>query len=425
MSGGIAMHRLAVILTLSILPGTEPLARAGTYDVREMGARGDGVSDDTAAFREALSKAAEAGGGTVLVPEGNYRIEGHLVVGKNVCLEGVWRGPTAWSQGSGSTLLALAGAGLEDGTPFITTTGNNPVLKGLTIYYPAQTKEGRDRPVPYPWTVKHAGGDNVTILDCLFVNPYRAVDLTLAGRHLIRNLYGHPLYRGIHVDQIYDVGRIENVHFWPFSGSWIEDDPYWNWVNRNAVAFEFGRTDWQYVLNTFCFGYRIGYRFFRSQHGLCNGNFLGIGADWCHQAVCVDDCWDIGLLITNGEFVAAEGEDATELYVGPEASGTMSFQNCSFWGPAHRIATIDGPATVMFQSCNFLQWDKNRKGEYAIHANAGRVTVSSCFFKQDGRDVYLGERVEAAVILGNQAPKEFRLENRIGEKAQIGLNVGF
>ena len=39
----------------------------------------------------------------------------------------------------------------------------------------------------------------------------------------------------------------------------------------------FARTDWEYVLNTFAFGYAIGYHFIASKEGSCNGNFLGIG----------------------------------------------------------------------------------------------------------------------------------------------------
>ena len=39
----------------------------------------------------------------------------------------------------------------------------------------------------------------------------------------------------------------------------------------------FARTDWEYVFNTFAFGYAIGYHFVASKQGSCNGNFLGIG----------------------------------------------------------------------------------------------------------------------------------------------------
>ncbi len=34
---------------------------------------------------------------------------------------------------------------------------------------------------------------------------------------------------------------------------------------ENGEAFIFARSDWQYVLNTFCFGYNVGYKFIGSR----------------------------------------------------------------------------------------------------------------------------------------------------------------
>jgi hypothetical protein len=59
-------------------------------------------------------------------------------------------------------------------------------------------------------------------------------------------------------------------------------------ANEAWEAFIFGRADWEYVLNTFCFAYRVGYRFVQTSTGGCNGNFLGIGADDCNRAVLVE-----------------------------------------------------------------------------------------------------------------------------------------
>ncbi len=65
---------------------------------------------------------------------------------------------------------------------------------------------------------------------------------------------------GIFIDKCYDVGRIENVHFWPF-WKWDEKSGIREWMWKNSEAFIFARTDWEYVFNTFIFGYKIGYRF--------------------------------------------------------------------------------------------------------------------------------------------------------------------
>ena len=45
---------------------------AGTFDVRSMGATGDGKTLDTAAVDKAIAAASAAGGGTVHFPAGNY-----------------------------------------------------------------------------------------------------------------------------------------------------------------------------------------------------------------------------------------------------------------------------------------------------------------------------------------------------------------
>ena len=77
---------------------------------------------------------------------------------------------------------------------------------------------------------------------------------------------------------------------------------------NHGTCFKFGRTDWQYVLNTFCWGWRIGYHFFQSsgtqRSGAANGNFLGIGADMVAISVLVEETQMFGVLITNGEFTA-------------------------------------------------------------------------------------------------------------------------
>ncbi|NYS25943.1 right-handed parallel beta-helix repeat-containing protein [Rhodobacteraceae bacterium 2376] len=59
--------------------------KLGVVDVRDYGALGDGSTDDLAAF-EAAADAAE--GRTVLVPEGSYRIGGHLSIPGPVRFEG-------------------------------------------------------------------------------------------------------------------------------------------------------------------------------------------------------------------------------------------------------------------------------------------------------------------------------------------------
>lgn len=394
-------------------------AQPSRVSVTDYGAKGDGVTDNTAAFTAAMNAVAESGG-IVDVPVGNYMIKTHISVPPNVTLQGIWSIPTAFSQMKGSTLLAVEGEGSETGAPFITLNLNS-TIKGLTVYYPNQQPE---KIVPYPWCVAGGGGDNASIVDCLLVNPYQAVDFGThnSGRHYIRNLYGQPLRRGIFVDKCYDIGRIENVHFWPF-WKWDEKSGIREWMWKNSEAFVFARTDWEYVLNTFVFGYKVGYRFIASKDGPCNGNFLGIGADAANIAVLVEDAQQAGLLITNGEFVAFAEDKPCEVVVADTCKGPVQFMNCAYWGPADQIARISGQSTVTFNGCNLNGWNRKNNNTPAIELTGGNLIATGCNFNGTGPQVSITGKAESAIITSNRMGGKMQISNAAKADLQVGLNV--
>ncbi len=410
---------IAAALALSVCQATAQTSQPSTVNVRDFGAVGDGKTDDTAAFTRAMQAVAPLGG-TVQVPVGDYRIATHLSVPDKVTLEGIWRIPTAWTQHQGSTLLAEEGAGSATGAPFITLNANS-TIKGITVFYPNQAAE---KVIPYPWCVASGGGDNPSIVDCLLVNPYQAVDFGTrnSGRHYIRGLYGQPLLRGIVIDKCYDVGRIENVHFWPF-WKWDEKSGIRDWMWKNSEAFVFARTDWEYVLNTFVFGYGVGYRFVKSADGPCNGNFLGIGADAARIAVLVEASQTPGLLITNGEFVAFGGEKPTEVVVQEGHDGVVQFQNCAFWGPAHQIASIGGAGQVSFGNCNFVDWDRDHAKTPAIELRGGHVTVNGCNFLREAPQLLVTGKAKSAIFVANRLASPLGVIKAAKADVQVGLNV--
>jgi hypothetical protein len=319
----------------------------------------------------------------------------------------------------GSVLLPRANRGNPDAEPFIRLGGNMSALAGFIISYPEWSQ--RDAPpVPYPPSVLGDGGiENAAVIDCCFLGTYEAIRLVSAHRHLIRNVYGYPHWRGIYVDMCGDVGRIENCHFWPFGVDYKPDDPFCEWVNTHAVAFEFARTDWQYVLNTFCFGYGVGYKFSESRNGACNGNFLGIGADSCERAVLVEQAQPFGLLMTNGEFVGRWGsKNAVCIEVQEKAETKVSLTNCAFWGPIDRCIVQKSPDTQLTaNACHFVNWDKT-----AIELSAGKATIQGCTFVERKTCVEVAEAVKSAILLGNQATAGFIVENNAGARTQSGFN---
>jgi hypothetical protein len=400
---------------------------SGVRSVRDFGAVGDAVSDDTATFQRALDAASHAGGGTVYAPPGKYLFKGTLNIPDGVTLRGSYncvpshvgiRNQGAAKPGDdGTALLVTAGKGDENGPPFLTLNTNSSVA-GMTIYYPEQVTDSA--PVPYPWTVVMRG-KNPAIFDVELLNPYQGIDASKNERHNIRNITGQPIRRGIFVDAIYDIGRIENVHFNPW---WSSNSAVYEWQTQNGEAFIFGRADWEYVLNTFCFGYHVGYKFIATETGECNGNFLGIGADDCNRSVLVEQSAQYALLIANAEFTSFHGPDPTMVEVGPAHHGVVRFSNSAFWGPCNQIAKIAGTGTVGFSDCTFVQW--GRDGDRAaIQAGSGAVLIKGCEFRQNKQHISLGEAVKCAIITGNIFKGTAQIATASKVNVQIGLNADY
>ena len=377
------------------------------WNVSDFGAIADGKTDSTAAIQAALDACAAAGGGKVVLPAGSYFTSGTLKVAPHVQFSGAAR----ILDGAGESSVLLVTNKAE---PFLTLNSRCSV-EYMEFRYPEQS----DKPpfTEYPWAID-CKGDNCQIIGVSLFNPYDAIRLVGAGRHLVRDVHGSPHHIGIYVDQIYDVGRIENVHFWPFSPGPYGQDSY-------SAAFVFGRTDWQYVADCFSWGYNIGYHFIRTESGGCNGNFVGLGADWCRTAVQIDDCAPYGLLFLNGQFVAVPGDNPTAIKVSAANTGTVSFVNCSAWGAFNYLADIEGTGFVSFNNFNFSCWDRETKGLAAVRAAGGNVQVTGCQFRSPNPtapQVSIEPGAQAVTVGLNTSDTPWNIQNTSVIVPEIGLN---
>lgn len=394
---------------------------------------GDETVDNTEALQRALNVAGQARGGIVELPSGRFRFDGVLSIPAGVTLQGTYRvPPTVVNKDeipTGTTLLTYANRGNYDGKPFVTLSGDNSAIAGVSVIYP-EWKQTDVPPVPYPPCIASNNTNNVAVLDCCLLNPYEGIKFTFAHRQLVRNVTGYPSWRGFFVDECYDIGHIENVHFWPFGVIYKPDDPYCEWVNVNGTAFEFARSDWHYVSNTFCFGYGCGYYFTDRGHGGTNGNFLGIGADSCRRAVLVEQSQKQGLLITNGEFVGRwTSEDSVCVEIGEKNKGSVMLTNCSFGGPVKTCVWVRAKESrVVLTSCDFVNWDevhssKTRYGAPAIKIDAGRASLTGNAFEKSGVHLLVGDDVRHITAIGNQAPGGFRVQGNLSApKIQLAAN---
>ena len=417
---------LVLLLLLFVIPSW---GQTPATDTKEFGIVADGKTDDTAAIQKALDAAGKAGGKEVFLPAAKYRIEGSLLIPPGVTLSGSWQAPHHEDQVWGTTLLAIGNRGKEEGPALIELSPDSTV-KGLTIYYPEQRVDDIQ---PYPWAIQGRGMHN-SVIDITLVNAYQGINFGSYANelHYIRNVFGCCLRRGIFIDKCTDIGRIENVHFNPH---------YWaranvtgdekvkdfgqviDYLNKNAEIFIFGRSDWEYVLNTFAFAFDKCYKFVKIKDGACNGNFLGIGADGGHHALWVEETQPPGLQITNGEFVTFAGDDAAQIVATDTFTGVIQLNNCSFWGPTDRCATIAGKGYTSFQQCNFVHWNQKGKNSPALQIEGGRVSVVNCFFQQDKPQIFLGAKTSSAIITGNQFTGKARIANESKAQIQQGFNV--
>jgi hypothetical protein len=340
---------------------------------------GDGKADDTKAFQKALDDVGAAGGGIVFVPTGIYLIATHLTVPGGTALVGVGRAPETYSpKAPGSTLLALEGAGSREGTPFITLLGPDSTLEGITVFYPNQIVS--EKPVPYPWTVRGGGGgENVSIINVLLTNPYQGVDFATnsTARHFVRGLYGQPLFKGIWVDQCYDIGRIQDVHFWPF---WSQDKRIVDFTTTNGTAYIFQRTDWEVVEDIFCWGYHVGIEFSASTKGGMNGQMTDIDLDNVDIGLDVNATQPYAVHISNLNIAnAGAGTEHVAIW-GRKSSqaAELSVRGASFWGFIKQVLRWENPGTVSLSDARLIPWNIQRP---MMELLAGGALIHDNFFQ--------------------------------------------
>jgi len=390
-------------------------------DVITFGAKRDGATDDTGAFQKALDEAANQGGLRVYVPPGRYFLKGHLSIPSAVTLMGPADSPPrgmddGHGHSRGAILLATEGKGDEKGEAFITLHTDSHI-HGLIVFYPDQQIDDLQA---YPWTIR-GDGDNCTITACLLVNPWQAVDFgtRAAGRHYINGLYAQALKTGLFIDKCFDVGRVENVHFWPF---WKDDKKLEAFTTAHATAFLIGRTDWEYMNNCFAIFYAPGFHFIANADGPGNAILTQCGSDVSPLAVKVDAVQDhAGVSFSNSQFMS-------RVEISPSNKGPVKFTSCGFWGfaPADETIHLQGAGQLTLNSCHFSWNSKLNADGPVIRAESGSLTVTACEFLDTGPSklhITLGPKVEDAIISSNRFRSPLQIINKSEGDVQIANNA--
>tara|TARA_R110000868_G_scaffold8081_2_gene41808 strand:- start:31895 stop:33511 length:1617 start_codon:yes stop_codon:yes gene_type:complete len=242
-----------------------------TVSVKDFGAVGDGVTDDTAAIT-AANTAASAVGAVLLFPAGKYLFTGSIALQRVT-----WRGPSISRRNVSSYLNDVGGAIIlltnTSSSPFLMTETGGVALEGLGFFWPNQDGT-TTTPVTYPALIAGQSGQSIvdlTLRDCFIINAYdvistggankigavRIIDCKIyAVRSLIRLLVGAPEVIRIQGCDI-SVGQYQNVAVFANSAKLR------NWTGANGAviyvdvaASAYVTVDGLQIVDNLIFGYR-------------------------------------------------------------------------------------------------------------------------------------------------------------------------
>ncbi len=323
---------------------------------QQYGAVGDGITDDSAAFQSAINavyNSGGSGGGVVFVPTGNYAFFNNITVPTGVTLHGDW---TDWTKSggglAGATFKVYLGAGLTNGTAFITMSQAS-TLRDINIWYPNQNAANI---VGYPFTVALSG--DCVLKNVVLVNSYQGIQAANGDRHILSTVIGTPLYLGANVDTIYDICHAEDIRFSPdvWANSGLSNAPaaggaYATWMRANGTGMRMVRVDGDLCVDTYISGYNIGILFTNTGGGDPGVTFYSGAISNCATAIMAQNMpGALGLMFAN---FTLDGDIAVNR-TRTSSDANILFDHCTITGrngPAVSATGTDWHSWMQFQDC--------------------------------------------------------------------------
>lgn len=398
-------------LIQSEIPGSEPFVAA--YNIKDYGVTGDGITDVTQQFQNLLNQLGSLGGGTLFVPKGKYVVKGNLLIPKGITLRGEWKKPQKGDPVAGTILMAYAGRGNEAASPFITMETSAAVMN-LAIWYPEQTPSNI---TPYPPSVEfgkpnYFGNEFCNAKNITLVNSYSGIVFSRKNGGtcpVINGIYGTPLSRGIEIDNIVDVGRIEHIYFSPdyWSGSGLENAPakggaHESWIYENGTGIVMRRNDWSYTCFVDIEGYCKGFHAVESvtsPGAAPNGHNYGMTFTRCKTGVAISSANTVGLMFSHINTVNCE----TAIGVDPNTSGVAQFHTCNINASKNAIIIDQSASTRLL----FLQ-SLVSKGK--IDIGGGVFTATDCDINNEIPQISF-RKTGCGIITGNRFAVAAQIEN--------------
>lgn len=398
-----------VVVSYNILD-YDAAANSGTKDVTRLVQNLLNAAGDVNTYPSGSSQAYRKTGGVVYLPAGEYLIS-KLNIPRGVTLRGDWQKPVKGQPVKG-TILKVTDTykgSTEETDGFIIMEPSTEVTN-LAIWYPGQDASNVSA---YPPSIVYGkkgyfGNDYCNVRDVTLVNSYIGVmfsELNGGGCPNIFGLYGSPLYRGVIMDNIADVGRFDHIDFspkyWKGSGLANAGDAS-SFIYDNGVGFEMRRNDWSYTCNYSVEGYFRGFWAKKSPEtmsnqstGSPNGHNYNFTFTNCRTGVYVTESAGCGIMFTR---VSTPG-CLIGLEQGEGEAGPGQYLACDFSGSEYAVYSQPGTSNlIQLQQCKL-------KGRVEI--NGGEIIADNCDFAGDveigalARCVFTSNTMSSGTFINN------------------------
>jgi hypothetical protein len=403
------------------------------------GADPTGIADQTRLFQTLLdslgSRTVNKGtkadgtpnGGVLYVPEGKYLFKGTLVLPKGVTIRGDWEKPVKGQPIKGTILMAAnpnaKGHDCQEVSAYeqqsLIIMQPSSAVRDVNIWYPEQDA---DNIVPYPPAILFGqqgywGNDYVLASNITLVNAYDGIIFSRrngGGAPNCYGIYGSPLNRGIEIDNIAEVGRIDNVDFSAdyWAGSGLTGSPALNgkhktFIRENGTAVVMRRNDWSFICKVKAEGYNIGYRMDLSHNPDANGNKTapnghnyGMEFTDCKYGVYAAAVAGAGMMFYEYKFTNCD----YGFYMDNAPGGIVQIQGCEF---DTKIASVYAPLTNNTK----IILNQNTINKGPVDVRGGLLSIVNCDFNNDPDQIILGANARA-IITGNRFREEISINDK-------------
>jgi hypothetical protein len=334
------------------------------------------AGDNTKNIRDCVAKASISD--KLVILSGQYPISDQILVASGVKLQG---SGTFW----GSEIDVNFGQDYPntDGDHAAVVLQENSAVDGLTFFYPAQTKGKRLIEFPPSISVK---GSFCRVINSFFPNSYVGIDAKYPhGKLNMENLEFGMYFRGIRIDECYDIDKFSIIHANPgMWATWVDDSEVIGWMMDNSATIEAQRIDWLWVSQMFAFGTKYGILLTSSSHGATGeAQILQSGCDACRYGIYSDvesggRPWLITVSNWSGTAFnpVVKISDGVSIYLANIEGVNIS--NANFWGVRNEAIFLNNCSTVALSGNNFITngWntaDNNSSAIRLVNCKRGNI----------------------------------------------------